>query len=586
MAENIKIAKGQHLADVMDQIPSNVILNKQITGCGATTLEINAARNSIIIEPNVPVIVGKATKHPNVFPVYEKVTFEDVEAYLQKQIDGYRKIVTTPEGYDKKIKPALSKHIKNYKESFFLLFDECEKIIQDVDYRGDIYLPVDDFFSFSSKAMVSATPLMPSDPRFAEQGFEMMRVEPTYDYKQRVKLLVTNNTMDALSELIRVCKKEVCIFINSTDTIHRVIEGLELQDRCKVFCSDKSVKKLRERGFKQAYQELQELADLNFFTSRFYSAVDIELEYKPTVVLLSDVIHAPFSSIDPATEVIQAIGRFRQGVKDVWHISNTNPGMIYYSGGQLEAKLQSQENVYLQVARIAPQNGWEYDAKQTALNGMPYKRFVTTSGDKNYFMWDNAHDDERIKYYYTNASRLIEAYNRAPLIVNTKEWYRTLTDSDRLHRESETITKPKRWQTIIDQVQRLKDSSDGKISEEDITNELGVQFKDMVHAIRVIGPKRIEILKYNDRQIVDDVKKTEHFSLVRKELKESVYELYAEGMTEKVDEVNAMMKILLEEREITPIGRVDRRYVELFFEIEDSKIKGIRHFRFIRRKLK
>lgn len=108
----------------------------------------------------------------------------------------------------------------------------------------------------------------------------------------------------------------------------------------------------------------------------------------------------------------------------------------------------------------------------------------------------------------------------------------------------------------------------------------------MVHAIRVIGPKRIEILKYNDRQIVDDVKKTEHFSLVRKELKESVYELYAEGMTEKVDEVNAMMKILLEEREITPIGRVDRRYVELFFEIEDSKIKGIRHFRFIRRKLK
>ena len=133
MEKTIVIHKGQHLADVMDKIPSNVILNKQITGCGATTLEINAARNSIIIEPNVPVIVGKATKHPNVFPVYEKVTFEDVEAYLQKQIDDYRKIVTTPEGYDKKVKPALSKHIKNYKESFFLLFDECEKIIQDVE---------------------------------------------------------------------------------------------------------------------------------------------------------------------------------------------------------------------------------------------------------------------------------------------------------------------------------------------------------------------------------------------------------------------------------------------------------------------
>ena len=108
----------------------------------------------------------------------------------------------------------------------------------------------------------------------------------------------------------------------------------------------------------------------------------------------------------------------------------------------------------------------------------------------------------------------------------------------------------------------------------------------MVHAIQVIGSKRIEVLKYNDRQIIDDVKKTEHFSLVRKELKDSVYELYAEGMIEKVDEVNAMMKILLEDKKITPIGRVDRRYTELFFEIEDSKIKGARYFQFIRKRLK
>ena len=32
-----------------------------------------------------------------------------------------------------------------YKD-YFLLFDECEKAIQDVGYRGDIYLPVEDGF--------------------------------------------------------------------------------------------------------------------------------------------------------------------------------------------------------------------------------------------------------------------------------------------------------------------------------------------------------------------------------------------------------------------------------------------------------
>ena len=71
-------------------------------------------------------------------------------------------------------------------EDYFLLFDECEKAIQDVGYRGDIYLPVEDFFRFRNKAMVSATPIVPSDPRFAEQGFEMLRIVPTYDYRQAV----------------------------------------------------------------------------------------------------------------------------------------------------------------------------------------------------------------------------------------------------------------------------------------------------------------------------------------------------------------------------------------------------------------
>ena len=46
------------------------------------------------------------------------------------------------------------------------------------------------------------------------------------------------------------------------------------------------------------------------------------------------------------------------------------------------------------------------------------------------------------------------------------------------------------------------------------------------------------------------------------------------------------MKVLLEENRIVPIGRVDRRYVELFFDIEDAKIKGVRYFKFIHRKLK
>ena len=47
--------EGQYLEDVMKEIPTDTILSKTLPGLGANTLEIKSKRNSIIIEPNVPV---------------------------------------------------------------------------------------------------------------------------------------------------------------------------------------------------------------------------------------------------------------------------------------------------------------------------------------------------------------------------------------------------------------------------------------------------------------------------------------------------------------------------------------------------
>ena len=131
----------------MEEIPTNTILNKVMTGCGATTLEINAARHSIIIEPNVPVIIGKKAQHDFLFAVYEGTTREDVKAYLAGEEDGYRKIITTPEGFDKKVLPAMYELSIPVYEEYFLLFDECEKPIQDVAIAGTSTCPSRTFSS-------------------------------------------------------------------------------------------------------------------------------------------------------------------------------------------------------------------------------------------------------------------------------------------------------------------------------------------------------------------------------------------------------------------------------------------------------
>ena len=125
---------------------------------------------------------------------------------------------------------------------WFMLFDECERTIQDAGYRGSITLPMDDFFRCKQKAMVSATPIIPSDPRFEQQGFTMKILRPTYDHKPKMLLIHTNNTVGWVRTLMGQVKGKghpLCIFLNSTDTIHRMICTYKIEKRCKVFCSIK-----------------------------------------------------------------------------------------------------------------------------------------------------------------------------------------------------------------------------------------------------------------------------------------------------------------------------------------------------------
>ena len=97
----ITLKEGQYLSDIMNEIPSNCILSKRIPGCGATTLELDTNRNSIIVVPNVPVIVSKCNKYPNLLGVYEGVNQSQIIEYLTN--NPTRKIMTTPESFSKEI---------------------------------------------------------------------------------------------------------------------------------------------------------------------------------------------------------------------------------------------------------------------------------------------------------------------------------------------------------------------------------------------------------------------------------------------------------------------------------------------------
>lgn len=586
--KNIEIEKGSWLSNVMKEIPTNTILNKVMTGCGATTLEINAARHSIIIEPNVPVIIGKKAQHDFLFTVYEGTTREDVKTYLAGDEDGYRKIITTPEGFDKKVLPAMYEQSIPVYEEYFLLFDECEKPIQDVGYRGDIYLPVEDFFKFKGKAMVSATPIIPSDPRFEEQGFEMIRIVPTYDYCKDLTVVVTNNTVRVLRKLLERYRKageKVCIFFNSTDATLSLIQTLKLQERSKVFCSEKSVRKLKREGFAAVSDNLTELAEVNFFTSRFYSAVDIKLDYQPNVIVLTDVFHAPYSMIDPQTEVVQAIGRFRNGVAKIHHVTNTCNMLACLPHETLIQHLESKEAIYNKVAAIPTANEIEKGALLEAIGGMDYKRFITRNGKRNYFMWDNAWEDEKIRAYYKYPSTVKNAYRSAPFHAKIVRYDQPVTDEDRLHRKQAVLKSAKElWRVVVSQLDKLQ-AANPDAEPSYILDELGEECAMMVKAHTVLGTKRIEALGYDRRKIEAALGNIEENQLLTSEkMQQAVYARFHTGDVVPANEANAFMRQLITDNGIPIEGRVDRKVIGLFFQLEDCKQGGARAFKFGRKK--
>ena len=415
-----KNGKTQYLTEVLPEIPTNTILYKKLTGLGATYGELKADRDSIILEPNVPVIKGKCKdpKHTgdNLFGVYENVTVERIVKYLQASKDKHIKLLSTPESFSK-IKSAFDELDMDIYSTCYLLFDECHKIVKDVDYREDITLPFDDFFMFENKGLVSATPLDFTDPRFFKQRFQIMEVQPMFDYAQPINIYHTNNVLQKLKErLDRTGSSSIFLFINSTETIYSIMQKLDILEQSTVFCASNSVTSLKDKKFANAYSDwdADKMRRFNFLTSRFFNALDIELDILPEVFIVTDTTMATQSMVDPFTDTIQIIGRFRNGIASANHITNTDYNFSVRSKAQLQYIIGVFEQVYGMMKTYYDNATTDEarDAYKAILDTHPFKSMLNRNGEKNWFKIDNYITDAIVQGYYNNFDMLTNTYRQ------------------------------------------------------------------------------------------------------------------------------------------------------------------------------
>ena len=410
------ISKGQKLSDIMTEIEPNINLAKKFPGVGATYLEIHSHRPSILIEPNVPVIQGKCAKSDDdfkLFGVYEGVSIDAITRYLQEP-NPYHKLMTTPESFQK-VKQAVNNVGIDLYSHFFCLMDESHLLVKDVDYRENIVLPMNDFFLFKQKALVSATPIALSDPRFKTQGFRTVTIDANYDYRQEITVIHSNNSLQSIREYLQEHDTPVCFFINLVDYSHSLIKELGIENESSIFCAPKSALKLKhELNFHNAYDEWRadRMRSFNFFTSRFYNAFDLELDYLPHVVMLTDIKASAYTMLDIHTDCVQIAGRFRNGLESLTHIYTTDHTRPTPNREEIRTHQFAHEHAYNTIRTLynSASSEAEKNAFGEAMRSLPFNKMLYPDGKKNYFAIDNDTNDRLMDSSYHDSKRIEALY--------------------------------------------------------------------------------------------------------------------------------------------------------------------------------
>ena len=569
----ITLHKGQYLSDVIDAIPSDCILSKRIPGCGATTLELNTHRHSIIVVPNVPVIKSKCGKFSNLLGVHEDVGVDRIIEYLSRH--GKHKVMTTPESFCK-VKTACERCNLDMYHHFFMLMDECHQLIKDVDYRTDIVLPMNDFFRFKGKALVSATPIGFSDPRFKE--FETMEVSADYDYKQEITATHTYNINKAISEYLgNHTEGTVCFFVNSVVMIYSIMKQFDILEDSTVYCAPKSRLKLKnEYSFDNAYSDwsADTMKRYNFFTGRFFTAFDLDLPYQPDLVMITDPYISEYTMLDIDTDCIQICGRFRNGIKSATHIYRVNPEIITKNREQIEWEISAHEFAYntIQTLYNSADNRESRFAFGAVLETMPFHKFLYSDFTKNWFAIDNEINAVLVMNRYQLRQEIMNWYSGCHFFNPTFEncEYNENDEKLKIIKAARSV-KDKRRKMV-----QLLNEMETPNSEYalDFINDMRKIDPFIVEAFETLGKERIEELKYVEKKIREEMILAQRNGNKVVRLIKNTFKIGNRYSNEKiVNELTRIFEILNIHPEKTIKGNMIKDYFQAA-DWRDSKNRG------------
>lgn len=382
---------NSYLSNNISQLPSHCLLNKGITGCGGTTVELNSQRDSIILCPTKNLVISKQSS--DFLGVTGDVSNNSIINYL-KYHKGFKKIVAT---YDALLR--LIEIIPNYKE-YFLLIDEYHLLFNDYQFRSSAIMYIlNNFRMFNDWCFMTATPL--KDEFILEELKNVDKIEYVWTNAKPVKITIEDTyfTTKSIIKLINETDdKNLHIFLNSVKTIKELVNKCGLTNY-RIICSAQN----------KEYNKITDpVCKINFYTSCAFEGCDIYDE-NGLCVIVSDT-NISTTVLDISTKVRQICGRLRNSkYKDqVVLILNTskhryagtseNDFMLKVAESELLGK--ANETVFIEASELGKKSmlrGYDREASATM--------YVNKYEDKLFF-------DPNIKYLDIYNYKLIsEIYN-------------------------------------------------------------------------------------------------------------------------------------------------------------------------------
>lgn len=165
----------------MDKLPDNTVLNKGLTGCGATTLAIQEKRDTIIAVPFTSLIVNKTENpdHKDILLGLYGETSDDFRSDISAYMSGHPriKIMTTYDSLPKVCSTLASLGYQPYK-GMHLVIDEWHLLMMSYGFRGNtIRNLLAEAKRFKTVTYMSATPI-DREYWFPEmQGLQEMKID-------------------------------------------------------------------------------------------------------------------------------------------------------------------------------------------------------------------------------------------------------------------------------------------------------------------------------------------------------------------------------------------------------------------------